>query len=49
MLKLYEDAVNRRAGMPKVVKKRPTAQAVQASAPSSARGQVKAPRTPFLG
>jgi glycosyltransferase involved in cell wall biosynthesis len=45
MLRLYEDAVNKRAGMPKVTKKQGRAPAIGESPVS---GQPRAGRTPFL-
>ena len=47
MLKMYEEAVNRRAAMPKVVRKG-AAGAAAPSPASMAREQVNGPRTPFL-
>jgi glycosyltransferase involved in cell wall biosynthesis len=47
MLKMYEEAVNRRAALPKVVKKRAASAAVPPPAPVT-REQAKSPPTPFL-
>ena len=48
MLKMYEDAVNRRAAMPKAIRRRPPAPATPVEMPPPpAAHKGKAPRTPF--
>jgi glycosyltransferase involved in cell wall biosynthesis len=49
MLAMYEEAVNRRAGMPKAVRKRPAAAAPVATPPASPQGPARKARSPFHG